>query len=198
MIIRKLGQGLDVSALSLGCMGYGKTRDIPDRAEMIRLIRNARGNILGAILNKMRLSTADYYYYYYYYDYAKETPVSRPLGGAPTPAPEIDVEEPLEVLDEPMRPAAPSADEVFGPEIQPREEDQSVFDELYGDTPPKPPAAPPTPLQIDDVQVEEPPPEEKKPNGTRRNGHSNGHRNGNGNNGGSLLDDLLGPDLDDF
>lgn len=41
MIIRKLGQGLDVSALSLGCMGYGKTRDIPDRAEMIRLIRDA-------------------------------------------------------------------------------------------------------------------------------------------------------------
>jgi len=38
---RKLGQGLEVSALSLGCMGYGKSRDIPDRAEMIDLIRAA-------------------------------------------------------------------------------------------------------------------------------------------------------------
>lgn len=38
---RKLGQGLEVSALSLGCMGYGKARDIPDRAEMITLIRQA-------------------------------------------------------------------------------------------------------------------------------------------------------------
>lgn len=38
---RKLGQGLDVSALSLGCMGYGKAREIPDRAEMIVLIRKA-------------------------------------------------------------------------------------------------------------------------------------------------------------
>ena len=38
---RKLGQGLEVSALSLGAMGYGKTRDIPDRAEMIALLRKA-------------------------------------------------------------------------------------------------------------------------------------------------------------
>lgn len=38
---RKLGQGLEVSALSLGAMGYGKTQDIPDRAEMIVLIRQA-------------------------------------------------------------------------------------------------------------------------------------------------------------
>jgi aryl-alcohol dehydrogenase-like predicted oxidoreductase len=38
---RKLGQGLEVSALSLGCMGYGKAREIPDRAEMINLIRKA-------------------------------------------------------------------------------------------------------------------------------------------------------------
>src|SRR6516225_1754966 len=41
MIKRKLGQGLEVSALSLGAMGYGKSRDIPDRAEMIGLIRAA-------------------------------------------------------------------------------------------------------------------------------------------------------------
>ncbi len=38
---RKLGQGLEVSALSLGAMGYGKARDIPDRAEMIALLREA-------------------------------------------------------------------------------------------------------------------------------------------------------------
>jgi aryl-alcohol dehydrogenase-like predicted oxidoreductase len=39
---RKLGKsGLAVSALSLGCMGYGKAREIPDREEMIALIRKA-------------------------------------------------------------------------------------------------------------------------------------------------------------
>lgn len=38
---RKLGQGLEVSALSLGAMGYGKTRDIPDRPQMIDLLRAA-------------------------------------------------------------------------------------------------------------------------------------------------------------
>jgi aryl-alcohol dehydrogenase-like predicted oxidoreductase len=41
MIKRNLGQGLDVSALSLGAMGYGKARELPDRAEMITLIRTA-------------------------------------------------------------------------------------------------------------------------------------------------------------
>ena len=38
---RKLGQGLEVTALSLGAMGYGKSRDIPDRPEMIALLRKA-------------------------------------------------------------------------------------------------------------------------------------------------------------
>lgn len=38
---RKLGQGLEVSALSLGAMGYGKTRDIPDRPQMIALLLEA-------------------------------------------------------------------------------------------------------------------------------------------------------------
>jgi aryl-alcohol dehydrogenase-like predicted oxidoreductase len=41
MIKRKLGQELEVSALSLGAMGYGKVRELPDRAEMIDLIRAA-------------------------------------------------------------------------------------------------------------------------------------------------------------
>ena len=39
---RKLGQsGLEVSALSLGAMGYGKSREIEDRPDMIRLLREA-------------------------------------------------------------------------------------------------------------------------------------------------------------
>src|SRR5687768_4799565 len=39
---RKLGSsGLEVSALALGCMGYGNAREIPDRADMIALIRKA-------------------------------------------------------------------------------------------------------------------------------------------------------------
>jgi aryl-alcohol dehydrogenase-like predicted oxidoreductase len=38
---RKLGDGLEVSALSLGAMGYGKAREIPDRTEMIALLRTA-------------------------------------------------------------------------------------------------------------------------------------------------------------
>lgn len=41
MIKRKLGQGLEVSALSLGAMGYGKARDLPDRRQMIELLRSA-------------------------------------------------------------------------------------------------------------------------------------------------------------
>ncbi|EJT05888.1 aldo/keto reductase [Rhizobium sp. CCGE 510] len=41
MIKRTLGQGLEVSALSLGAMGYGKARELPDRAEMIHLLRTA-------------------------------------------------------------------------------------------------------------------------------------------------------------
>lgn len=38
---RTLGQGLEVSALSLGAMGYGKARELRDRAEMIALLRTA-------------------------------------------------------------------------------------------------------------------------------------------------------------
>jgi aryl-alcohol dehydrogenase-like predicted oxidoreductase len=42
MLKRKLGNsGLEVSALALGCMGYGKARELDDRAEMITLIRQA-------------------------------------------------------------------------------------------------------------------------------------------------------------
>jgi len=39
---RQLGSSrLEVSALSLGCMGYGEARLLRDRSEMIALIRNA-------------------------------------------------------------------------------------------------------------------------------------------------------------
>ena len=42
MLKRKLGKsGLEVSALSLGCMGYGRARELQDRPEMIALIRQA-------------------------------------------------------------------------------------------------------------------------------------------------------------
>src|SRR4051794_34216382 len=42
MVKRKLGKsGLEVSALALGCMGYGNARELRDRAEMIALIRQA-------------------------------------------------------------------------------------------------------------------------------------------------------------
>jgi Mrp family chromosome partitioning ATPase len=36
--------------------------------EMKRLIHNARGTILGVVINKMRPSSSEYYYYYYYYE----------------------------------------------------------------------------------------------------------------------------------
>jgi capsular exopolysaccharide synthesis family protein len=42
--------------------------------EMCRIIRNARGQILGVVLNKLRLGASDYYYYYYYYDYSHYAP----------------------------------------------------------------------------------------------------------------------------
>jgi aryl-alcohol dehydrogenase-like predicted oxidoreductase len=38
---RTLGQGLKVSALSLGAMGYGKAREPADRDDMIKLLRTA-------------------------------------------------------------------------------------------------------------------------------------------------------------
>lgn len=41
MQMRTLGQGFEVSALSLGCMGHGITREIPDRPQMIELLHKA-------------------------------------------------------------------------------------------------------------------------------------------------------------
>jgi len=42
--------------------------------ETVRLINRARGNILGAVLNKMDISRSGYHYYYYYYYYYYEHP----------------------------------------------------------------------------------------------------------------------------
>ncbi len=53
--------------------------------EMQRLIINARGNILGVVLNKLRLTASDYYYYYYYYDYAHYSSRSGPDGRSVRP-----------------------------------------------------------------------------------------------------------------
>lgn len=41
MQTRKLGVGLEVSALGLGCMGYGNAREAADRQQLISLIRAA-------------------------------------------------------------------------------------------------------------------------------------------------------------
>jgi aryl-alcohol dehydrogenase-like predicted oxidoreductase len=41
MQTRKLGAGLEVSALGLGCMGYGNARESADRQQLISLIRAA-------------------------------------------------------------------------------------------------------------------------------------------------------------
>jgi len=40
--------------------------------ETVRLINRARGNILGAVLNKMDISRSGYHYYYYYYYYYEQ------------------------------------------------------------------------------------------------------------------------------
>lgn len=52
-------------------------------ADIERLFRHARADILGIVLNKLRVTGGDYYYYYYYYyyDYAAE-----PNGGSETVA----------------------------------------------------------------------------------------------------------------
>jgi aryl-alcohol dehydrogenase-like predicted oxidoreductase len=47
---RTLGKsGLEVPALALGCMGYGNARAIPDRDDMIALIRKAVERGIGLI-----------------------------------------------------------------------------------------------------------------------------------------------------
>ncbi len=75
--------------------------------EMCRIIRNARGQILGAVLNKLRLGASDYYYYYYYYDYSHYAPTEPNGQGAP----------PAGASNGLVRPEAPSVlDSLFGEE----------------------------------------------------------------------------------
>ena len=52
--------------------------------ETKRLIQNARGNILGVVINKMRPSASDYYYYYYYYYDERHDGGDRAEGGDST------------------------------------------------------------------------------------------------------------------
>jgi len=51
--------------------------------EMVRLLRHARGHILGAMLNKLKVTSGDYYYYYYYYYYDYNRPRRRRAGEPP-------------------------------------------------------------------------------------------------------------------
>ena len=130
--------------------------------EMIRLIRHARGEILGTVLNKLRLTTADYYYYYYYYyDYGRETPlpgaveseeepgtagdITADLFGEPeTPAEPVGFEEP-EASEEPKAPERPEEPDTYAPDV--------LSDDLFGEPtepatrepeePEEPEAAPP-------------------------------------------------------
>lgn len=77
--------------------------------EMCRLITNARGTILGVVLNKLRLSAADYYYYYYYYDYSHYSPQrsDAPMALTPQATPQAGF----------THPDAPTVlEEIFGPE----------------------------------------------------------------------------------
>ncbi|MFO7947270.1 MAG: polysaccharide biosynthesis tyrosine autokinase [Armatimonadota bacterium] len=81
--------------------------------EMVRLIRNARGNILGVVLNKLRLSTTDYYYYYYYYDYYSQEP----------PGPDV-TEEQRETASEPA-PVEPGPSDTVPPDFEKPAEQES-------------------------------------------------------------------------
>jgi len=78
--------------------------------EMVRLMRHARGNILGVVLNKLRLTAGDYYYYYYYYYYDYSRPRREPSTGPRRP--------------ESATPAAPAAG---GPPPPPPSEDELPF-----------------------------------------------------------------------
>jgi succinoglycan biosynthesis transport protein ExoP len=67
---------------------------ITERAltDVERLFRHARADVLGIVLNKLRVTGGDYYYYYYYYyyDYAQKPPNGH---GATTDAPPAGQEQ---------------------------------------------------------------------------------------------------------
>jgi hypothetical protein len=61
---RQLGSsGLEVSALALGCMGYGEARLLRDRTEMIALIRKAveRGGVELGVAEQPRAIMRTFY-----------------------------------------------------------------------------------------------------------------------------------------
>ena len=58
-----------IASKSDGTILVAESGQITQRAlrEMLRTFENARANIVGIILNKLRVTGGDYYYYYYYY-----------------------------------------------------------------------------------------------------------------------------------
>ena len=79
--------------------------------EMCRLITNARGTILGVVLNKLRLNAGDYYYYYYYYDYSHYAPRRQARADMPIIS---GVEQPEAGFTSPEAPSM--LEEIFGPQ----------------------------------------------------------------------------------
>jgi len=160
--------------------------------EMVRLIRHARGNILGVILNKLRLSTSDYYYYYYYYyNYSGETPVPKELENQHEAEPtepvlealEAEAEPPTEPEPAPQPPPEPEPPAPQPPPAPPPEPEPSLLNNMFADHEPPAEAEPEPPPEGD---VEEDTEAEKKPETTKENGTNNA------NNKNRLLDNLLG------
>ncbi|MEN6304609.1 MAG: polysaccharide biosynthesis tyrosine autokinase [Armatimonadia bacterium] len=121
--------------------------------EMYRLITNARGTVMGAVLNKLRLSAADYYYYYYYYDYSHYSPRrtgAEPARGAGTPQAGFTSVDAPTMLEEIFGPenALPPLPQVQQP---PQPQQQPPLPPLTPQQPPygaqQPPLAPPPPPQ---------------------------------------------------
>ncbi len=144
--------------------------------EVVRLIRHARGNILGCVLNKLRLTASDYYYYYYYYyyDYSsreeKEAPrrVDVEHAAAPQPA-EEEGEERIELpwerpewLPEEEQESGAEAERQAPPSEagQPREGQDWVSQVREPDVITEPEEAEPKP---EPPQGEQPPSEEEPP-----------------------------------
>lgn len=116
--------------------------------EMCRLITNARGVILGVVLNKLRLSAGDYYYYYYYYDYSHSPrPAAEAIPFVPQGASQPDF----------VSPDSPSVlDEMFGYEdAQPPVPQRQVSSQAP--PPEQPPALGPAPRMDDSALLNAPP-----------------------------------------
>ncbi|MHB8997520.1 MAG: GumC family protein [Armatimonadota bacterium] len=111
--------------------------------EMCRLVTNARGTILGVVLNKLRLSAGDYYYYYYYYDYSHYAPRRGANADSPIVAgiPTGKVDNGFTSADAPSM-----LDEIFGPQNGLPSLPQS-----------QPPTQPPTQMPPQSPQAQQPP-----------------------------------------